>query len=55
MFGGLGLYVDCCLVDSFNDDWYWSFFVKNVPAKINFICGYRTKMSMKNKDTREIV
>jgi hypothetical protein len=27
------------------------FFAKKVPAKINFICGYRTKMSMKNKDT----
>jgi hypothetical protein len=26
-------------------------FAKRVPAKINFVCGYRTRMSMKNKDT----
>ncbi|MCL2642381.1 MAG: SdpI family protein [Candidatus Bathyarchaeota archaeon] len=30
---------------------FGSFFVKKAPAKINVIFGYRTNMSMKNKDT----
>lgn len=28
-----------------------AFFTKRVPAKINFVFGYRTRMSMKNRDT----
>lgn len=29
------------------------FFKKNAPKNINYLFGYRTKMSMKNKDTWE--
>jgi len=30
---------------------FGSFFIKNAPREINFLFGYRTPMSMKNKET----
>ena len=30
---------------------YGNYFIKNVPKEINEVFGYRTSMSMKNKDT----
>ena len=32
---------------------FGKYFVKNVPKEINAVFGYRTAMSMKNKDTWE--
>ena len=30
---------------------FGSYFMKNAPKEINAVFGYRTSMSMKNKDT----
>lgn len=32
---------------------FGKYFIKNTPKEINYVFGYRTSMSMKNKDTWE--
>ena len=51
--GILDLYVDYGFAFSIYDDWLWKIFYEKAPKEINSLFGYRTSMSMKNKDTWE--
>jgi len=52
-YGILVLYDLLYSADSTNDDWIWIYFQKKAPQEINILFGYRTEMSMKNKETWE--
>ena len=47
----MDFYVDYGFASSIYDDWFWKIFMKKAPKKINSVFGYRSSMSMKNKDT----
>ena len=50
----MDFYVDYGFASSIYDDWFWKiFYEKKAPKEINSVFGYRTSMSMKNKDTWE--
>jgi len=51
--GVLDFYVDYGFASSIYDDWFWKIFYEKAPKEINSVFGYRTSMSMKNKDTWE--
>ena len=51
--GGLDFYVDYGFDSSIYDDWFWKIFYEKGSKEINSVFGYRTSMSMKNKDTWE--
>ena len=49
----MDFYVDYGFASSIYDDWFWKIFYEKAPKEINSVFGYRTSMSMKNKDTWE--
>ena len=49
----MDFYVDYGFVSSIYDDWFWKIFYEKGSKGINSVFGYRTSMSMKNKDTWE--
>lgn len=49
----MDFYVDYGFNSSIYDDWFGKYFMKKAPKEINSVFGYRTSMSMKNKDTWE--
>lgn len=49
----MDFYVDYGFASSIYDDWFGKYFMKKAPKEINSVFGYRTSMSMKNKDTWE--
>ena len=51
--GVLDFYVDYGFASSIYDDWFWKIFYEKGSKEINSVFGYRTSMSMKNKDTWE--
>ena len=51
--GVLDFYVDYGFASSIYDDWYWKIFYEKGSKGNKFSIGYRTSMSMKNKDTWE--
>ena len=51
--GVLDFYVDYGFTSSIYDDWFWKIFYEKGSKEINSVFGYRTSMSMKNKDTWE--
>ena len=53
--GVLDFYVDYGFASSIYDDWFWKIFMKKAPKEINSVFGYRTSMSMKNKDTWDLL
>ena len=51
--GILGIHVAHGLAHSVDNDWIWQALFDESSKKINYFYGYRTTMSMKNKDTWE--
>lgn len=49
----MDFYVDYGFASSIYDDWFWKIFYEKGSKEINSVFGYRTSMSMKNKDTWE--
>ena len=49
----MDFYVDYGFASSIYDDWFWKIFYEKGSKGNKFSIGYRTSMSMKNKDTWE--